>query len=171
VRRRPTRLEIGLGGAALLILGGLSLWVFLCFQKVIRYPATFREVIEQEFQAQLAMLAEAARSERDLGPDERNAFDEAEILEAETWRYEDPTLRAGVLFKDSEKAKKRYSWLALFRSHPGKGRPGLNLWMTPEGDLIEYEQNVEIRGDHTFGYTVYFDADLLERRKAEYETR
>lgn len=169
--RRPTRLEFGLGGAALLVLGGLSVWVYLCFQKGVRYPASFRGVIEHEFEDQLALLAEAARTGRDLGPVERTAFDEPDILEVTTWKYQDRSSRTGRMFKQADKVRKRYSWLALFRNHPWKGRAGLNLWMTPEGDLIEYEQEVAVRGDYTLGYTAYFDAALLEQRKAAFEAR
>ena len=79
--------------------------------------------------------------------------------------------RAGRLFVDREKAKKRYSWLAWLKNWASSGGPSLNLWMTPEGDLIEYEQIVGMSGNQTLGYTVIFDADLLEQQKTEYEAR
>jgi hypothetical protein len=166
LRRHAALLRV-LAAFAFLGLAALATGVFLARARLVRYPESFRELVEQKYRQQLAMLEEAALSQS-LNPCDLEAFALPEIVEASIWRENPPSggwisihssTGSPIVFK--ELTRPYYLALWGFRNDAEVYGSALNLRRTSRGSCVEYKARVALQGDEVVGYTISFDTKLL----------
>lgn len=155
----------------LFVITVFALLLYWAHGRAVRYPESFRALVEQEYAAQLALIEGSAFSYLPLSEAEMQSLDLPEIVDATVWREQPPEkeglltthLKSGRPLVSRMQVRPRYLWLSWLEQEAVMERPALNLVMTSEGDFIEYEKKLAKQEDEILSYTVTFDPKLLER--------